>query len=116
MDGDEKGVVEEEEAEVEKELLLGPFDKCSFSGENVKVEQQNSCNDTFNLEQILLDFYGSDGSKAELVVNVLPPDFRHSGCNDVVSAFEVALASKRSVLAPIEEAPPPIVIGATEHV
>jgi hypothetical protein len=52
------------------------------------VELPNGADDTFDLSDVLLDFYGPDGSKAELLVNVVPPDFKTSDVLDVCNDFD----------------------------
>jgi hypothetical protein len=43
--------------------------------------------ETLDLSEILMDFYGPDGSKAELLVDVTPPDFDAADVFDVVDDF-----------------------------
>lgn len=74
--GDEDGDVDEE-AEVEEELLAGLSSNPILSSDNnnAAAKPPKGVDNTFNLSKALLDFYGPNGSKAELLVNVAPPDF-----------------------------------------
>jgi hypothetical protein len=70
---------EEEEEEPEMELLAESFDE--------SMNEQDTGNETLNLSEILMDFYGPDGSKAELLINVTPPDFDRADIFDIFDDF-----------------------------
>jgi len=65
---------------------VGLFDKPV--DDNASAEPQQDCKDSsFDLSQVLLDFYGPDGSKAELLVNVASPNFNAADVLDVYDDF-----------------------------
>jgi hypothetical protein len=102
---------EEEEAEVEEELLAGLFDDSILSSYDDDAAVELPADDTFDLSEVLLDFYGPNGSKDDLLVNVVPPDFDSADVLDVHNDFDHVLEDlfvpKWSVPGLFEDGSPP---------
>jgi hypothetical protein len=52
------------------------------------VELPNSADETFDLLEALMDFYDPDESKAELFVNLVPPDFKVADILHICNNFD----------------------------
>jgi hypothetical protein len=56
--------------------------------EALKAKNTGDEDDLFDLNQVLEDFYGSEGTKQELLLNVEPPDFDKADIIDIYRDFD----------------------------